>query len=82
MNETQESFNSSSNITAQGIVYHYTDANVPTQQIKQSYDSAYVHATDEIERATIRGSNVSPNQNQGTLIDLAAATSQKAIPYA
>ena len=42
-------------MTVQGRVYHYLGALIPPKRIKPSYASVYVHDTDEVERATIRG---------------------------
>lgn len=67
-----ESSNFNSTMTAQGEVYRYIGLLFPSQQIEHSYATVYAYDTDEVDRTTIRGSNVSHHINESILIDLGA----------
>lgn len=57
-------------MTVKGKVYHNLGALISPQKIKHSCASVYVYNSNEIERATIKGSNVGQQLIQDILIDL------------
>lgn len=72
----QDNFAFDPTLIGKGKLYHYFGVLIPPQQIKHSYVSVYVYDTSKIEKATIRGSNVSQQPNQDILIDFGAAITQ------
>lgn len=63
-------------ITVKGNAWRYIGALVPPRHIRRPYTSVYVQHTDEVQWATIRGTNASQNLSQSVLIDVWFAITQ------
>lgn len=80
VNRAQDSLNLNPKVTAQGNVYHYVGAFISTRRINYSYAPAYVQDTEQVERATVRGSNISQHLRQSVLTDFGIVITQTS-PY-
>lgn len=70
------SSNFNSITTVKGKLYHHIGERISPQQIKHSYDYVYVHDTDEVQRAAIKGSSVDRHLNLSIVIGFGALPSQ------
>lgn len=79
MNKTQEGLYLNLTMNVEEKVYHYIGTNIPSQQIKLSYDYVCVPNTEKVGRATISRSNVSRPLSEGVLVDPKATIMQTTL---